>query len=56
MTRLPYDDARCVPEIAGKCPLPCARKQPGRPGYQAYAAFHGGDQCHGFIEDKSDDD
>lgn len=52
---LPYDYARCTNET---CPLAisCRRKEPGRTTNQAYAAFRGRSDCHGYIEKDNDDD
>lgn len=53
MRQLPFDYARCANE---ECPLrsKCLRAlSPGHPTYQSYAAFEGGEDCHGFIEDEA---
>ena len=44
---LPYDYSRCV---NATCKLACRRKEPGRPTYQAFTAYPGGDDCYGLIE------
>lgn len=51
---LPYDYPRCgITPGSEACPLAvrCARRlDPGHPTYQAYSAFPGGMDCHGYIE------
>lgn len=49
---LAHDMSRCEQSIAARCPFACARKQPGHPTHQVYTMFPGGDDCHGYIEDK----
>lgn len=43
---LPYDYSRCGNEA---CNLPCRRKEPGRPDYQVFSLFPGGEDCHARI-------
>ena len=44
---LPYDYSRCANET---CQLPCRRKEPGRPEYQVFSIFPGGEDCHARIK------
>ncbi len=50
MRQLPYDYSRCA---NSKCPLArfCLRHlSPGRPDWQVFSEFPGGESCHGFID------
>lgn len=51
---LPYDYTRCITPGCAFAAM-CARKAPGRPGYQSMAEYPGGFDCHGFIYRDEDD-
>lgn len=57
---MPFDMSRCaVAPGNAACPLAarCLRRiDKGRPTYQAYTAYRGGDDCDGFIQERSRND
>lgn len=54
MRQLPFDYSRCLHE-ACQLRARCLRQlSPGRPEYQLYLEFPGGEDCHGFIDASED--